>query len=97
MPENISEHLMVIDRDTNEEVRSVVILDPINDRHARAAMLGYAKSVEPTKPDEAFKIRRFIARLDEKDQQRKERSEELPDWLIEQVRGRASDNGSESN
>lgn len=94
---NVSEHLMVIDRDTNEEVRSVIILDPINDRHARAAMLAYAKSVEPTKPEDAFKMRRFIARLDEKDQQRKERTEELPDWLIEQERSRPRDNGSGSN
>lgn len=95
MPQ-VSDHLMVVDRETQEEVRNVVVLDPIRDRHARVAMLALAASMEPTEPETAFKIKQFISRLDEGDQrQRKAKEDEIPDWLIDQERIR--DNGSGSN
>jgi hypothetical protein len=104
MPEGISQHLKVIDRDTEEEVKSVIILDPVNDRHARAGLIGYAESVEHTKPELAFKIKRLISRLDEVDQTQRQRLQ-LPedpavqafiDWIRTMPRNE-SDNDSESN
>ena len=86
MPESLSDHLMVIDRKTGQEVKNAIILDPVNDRHARAGLIGYAESAEATKPELAFKIKRFVSRLDDADQKQQRRIAEIPDWLIEQSR-----------
>ncbi len=75
-----------------------VILNPETDRHARIALLAYAASVDFENPKLAFDLRK---RVDELTKAKPIRSFEgmnvgdIPDWLIEQSRGRKTDNGDD--
>lgn len=98
MPKGLSQQITIIDRKTGKEAKGLFALDPVNDPHARAALVAYAHSVEPNDYVLASNLRALVGKLeaDQRDRQQQIAGNmEIPDWLLEQER--ALDNGSESN
>jgi hypothetical protein len=89
MPKGLSDQYVVVDRMSGEEARGVFVIDPVNDPHARAALIGYAHDVEEDDWKLANDLRLLVQKLETADRAQRQRISgtiEIPDWLLQQSR-----------
>lgn len=88
MIEGLYPKYTVVKTETGETVSGVFVLKPEKDIHARIALLAYSQSVQFENPTLAQDLDAWLAMLNESPliQVSIRRSDELPEWIIEQSR-----------